>query len=196
MQSFPFLHVLLQLSAAQFSSDAQTLSAIAVMIGAIFVYFQLRQNNKLIRATSQQAEAAITQAKLTTVQTKQNNEIANMDLLMRLYEFANTTEVQTSWLTVLHSGINSEEDFQKLPKEDQVAFYQIAALFESLGVLVKRGFVELSVIDETFQTELAWQKLNAFTKSMRNKFGEEAGYSSFESLYEKIKMLNSSSPQT
>jgi Pyruvate/2-oxoacid:ferredoxin oxidoreductase gamma subunit len=46
---------------------------------------------------------------------KQNNELADMDLIMRLYEFANTAEVQSAWLTVLHSKIDSYKDFLNLP---------------------------------------------------------------------------------
>ena len=132
--------------------SAQTLSSIAVVIGAIFVFFQLRQNNKLIRASNDQAQAAANQAKLGTEQMKQTNAIANMNLVMRLYEFANTAEVQSSWLTVLHTNVNSLEDFDKLPKQDQVSFYQIAALFESLGVLLKTPDMYFEETQETTRT--------------------------------------------
>lgn len=189
--------LLLFLSQLQISSqvstigyDAQVLSSIAVMIGAIFVFFQLRQNNRLIRASSVQAEAAVTQSKLTTDQMKQNNAIADMDLILRLYEFANSAEVQSSWLTVIHSNMSSQDDWAKLSNREQVAFYQIAALFESLGVLVQRGFVQVDVINDMFQTELAWSKLEDFAKRVREVFGDDASYSSFESLYNKIKILN------
>jgi len=50
----------------------------------------------MISVAGQQAEAAAVQAKLTTEQLKQDHELANMDLIMRLYEFANTAEVQAS----------------------------------------------------------------------------------------------------
>ncbi len=186
----------LQASSSGISSlgyDAQVLSSIAVMIGAIFVFFQLRQNNKLIQASSVQAEAAVTQSKLTTEQMKQNNAISDMDLIMRLYEFANSAEVQASWLTVIHSNPTNLDDWYKLSDREQVAFYQIAALFESLGVLVQRGFVQADVIDDMFQTELAWQKLEGFAKKVREIFGDEASYSSFESLYNKVKALNTTS---
>jgi hypothetical protein len=180
----------LQITIQSLTLDAQALSSLAVIIGAIFVFFQLRQNNKLIRASSQQAQAAVTQAKLTTDQMKQNNEIANMDIVMRLYEFANTAEVQSAWFTVTHSDLTSEEDWQKMPKQDQVSFYQIAALFESLGVLVQRNLVQLDVIDDTFQTELAWTKLRPFTEAIRKKFGDDAGYVAFEGLYNKTKAMH------
>ena len=144
------------------SYDLSFLSSIAIIIGSLFIIVQLRQNNQLIRAATEQAQAATAQAKLTTEQMKQNNELANMDLIMRLYEFANTAEVQSAWLTVLNSKINSYEDFLKLQKSEQVAFFQIGALFESLGVLVEREFVNLDIIKDMFLTQLAWESMKPF----------------------------------
>ena len=164
------------------TSDVSILSSIAVILGAVFVVVQIRQNNSLIRAAAEQAKAAATQAKLTTEQLKQNNELANMDLIMRLYEFANTAEVQSSWLTVLHSKIASYEDFLNLPKPEQVAFFQIGALFESLGVLVQRRIVQEDIIEDMFATQLAWQSMKPFLSGIRERYGEDGSYTAFEKL--------------
>ncbi len=166
------------------TSDVSLVSSLAVILGAVFIVVQIRQNSNMIRVAAQQASAAADQAKLTTEQMHQNNELADMDLVMRLYEFANTAEVQSAWLTVVNANVHSYEDFQNLPKQDQVAFFQIGALFESLGVLVKRGFVKLDVIEDMFLTQLAWKSLQPFVAGMRERFGEEEGYSSFEKLHE------------
>jgi hypothetical protein len=168
------------------SSDVSLLSSIAIILGAIFVVVQIRQNNKLISAASEQARASAIQAKLTTEQLKQNNEIANMDLIMRLYEFANSAEVQAAWLTVLNSTINSFEEFEELTKPEQVAFFQIAALFESLGVLVQRGIIKPDLIDDMFEVPLAWKSLIHFVSGIRQKYGDSAGYSAFEGLHDSI----------
>jgi len=165
------------------TADLSLLSSLAIILGALFVIVQLRQNNRLIKAATDQATAAAVQAKLTTEQMTQNNELANMDLIMRLYEFANTAEVQSAWLTVLNSKIDSLEDFLKLPKQDQVSFYQIGALFESLGVLVERGIVKLEIIEDMFLTELAWESMKIFVIGMRKQHGEEENYLAFERLY-------------
>lgn len=165
------------------SSDVSLLSSIAIILGAIFVVVQIRQNNRLISAASEQARASAIQAKLTTEQLKQNNEIANMDLIMRLYEFANSAEVQSAWLTVINSNITSFEEFEKLPKPEQVAYFQIAALFESLGVLVQREIVKPDLIDDMFDTPLAWKSLAPFVSGIRQRYGDPAGYSAFEELH-------------
>jgi hypothetical protein len=168
------------------SSDVSLLSSIAIILGAIFVVVQIRQNNKLISAASEQARASAIQAKLTTEQLKQNNEIANMDLIMRLFEFANSNEVQSAWLTVLNSKINSFDQFEALTKPEQVAFFQIAALFESLGVLVQRGIIKPDLVDDMFEVPLAWRSLIPFVSGIRQRYGDAAGYSAFEGLHDSI----------
>jgi hypothetical protein len=166
------------------TSDVSILSSLAVILGAIFVGVQIRQTNRMIQVAADQARAAAYQSKLTTQQMEQNNELANMDMVMRLYEFANTNEVQAAWLTVLNSNVNTYDDFLNLPKPDQVAFFQIGALFESIGVLVKRGFVKLDIIEDMFLTQLAWKSLKPFVEGARNRFGEEESYASFEKLHD------------
>jgi len=175
--------------------DVSLLSSIAVIIGAIFVAFQIRQNNRLIRAANEQAKAAAAQEKLTTEQMKQNNELANMDLIMRLYEFANTAEFQSAWMTVQTTKLNSMQDFDSLVKPDQISFYQVAALFESLGVLVERRLVKADVIDDTFLTEYAWNIMKPFIEGMRKKFGGEQAYVFFEKLNNKLREMHAGDQQ-
>lgn len=165
------------------TNDLSLVSSLAIIVGVVFVVVQLRQNNALIEAATEQARAASIQAKVTTDQLKQNHELANMDLIMRLYEFANTAEVQSAWLTVLNSKISSFEDFLKLNKPEQVAFFQIGALFESLGVLVERGIVKLDIITDMFATNLAWRSMKDFVSGVREHYGEEESYVAFEKLH-------------
>ena len=165
------------------TNDLSLVSSLAIIVGVVFVVVQLRQNNALIEAATEQARAASIQAKVTTDQLKQNHELANMDLIMRLYEFANTAEVQSAWLTVLNSKISSFEDFLKLSKPEQVAFFQIGALFESLGVLVDRGIVKLDIITDMFATNLAWRSMKYFVSGVREHYGEEESYAAFEKLH-------------
>ena len=178
--------VLSGLDLAGLSYDVSLVSSMAIILGSLFVVVQIRQTNRMIRVAGQQAEAAAVQAKLTTEQLKQDHELANMDLIMRLYEFANTAEVQAAWLTVLNSNISTYEDFESLSKSDQVAFFQIGALFESLGVLVERGIVKVNVIEDMFLTRLAWASMKPFVSGARERYGEEDNYTGFQRLYERI----------
>jgi hypothetical protein len=173
------------------TSDLSLLSSAAIIVGTIFIVVQLRQGNKIIQASTEQAKAAAAQTKLSTEQLKQNHELANMDMIMRLYEFANTAEFQSAWLTVLSSKIKSFEDFSKLPKSEQVAFFQIAALFESIGVLVDRKIVTPETVDDMFLTQMAWDAVQPFVEGMREKYGEEETYTFFEGLHRTLMLKES-----
>jgi len=187
--------ILLTIDFSQLSSDAAFVSSVAIALGAVFVVLQIRDNRKLIMASTEQAKAAVVQAKLSTDQLKQNNDQANMEMIMRLYEFANTAEVQTSWVIVNYSPLKSFDEFLKLPEKERVAFYQIANLFESIGVLVDRGFVSLATIDDMFVPEQAWQKLSPFIEGVNNAAGEEV-YAFFRKLNEGMKEYHKMSPAT
>ena len=178
---------------SQLSSDAAFVSSVAIALGAVFVVLQIRDNRKLIMASTEQAKAAVIQAKLSTDQLKQNNDLADMEMIMRIYEFANTVEVQTSWLKVNDLGVKSFEEVQRLSGSEKVAFYQIAALFESIGVLVDRGFVSLATIDDMFVPERAWQKLSPFIEGINKDAGEEV-YVFFRKLNERMREYRKKPP--
>jgi hypothetical protein len=185
----PFLDI----NFGEIDSSIAFLSSMAIILGAVFVVLEIRDNKKMIQAATEQAKAAAVQADASAQQTKQNIEIADMDIIMRLYEFANTREVQTAWLTVVNNEIESYDDFKKLPKEDQVSFYQIASLFESIGVLLDRGIITLKTVDDMFLPQTAWKKMAPFLDGLRAQAGAEA-FPFFEKLNSDMGRLNVSTP--
>lgn len=166
---------------SEISSVLALSSSVAIVLGAIFVVLQISDNKKLIVASTEQAKAAVIQAKLSTDQLKQNNEIADMDIILRLYEFANTAEFQSSWLTVISSHLGSFEEFKKLSKPDKVAYLQVSALFESIGVLLDRGIVSLATIDDMFLPEAAWEAMKPYLEGLKASSAGD-GYVFFEKM--------------
>lgn len=139
----------------------------------------MRDNKKLVEASFRQANTA-------AMQLKQNYELSTVDLITKIYDFANSLEVQKSWLTVLNAKISSYEDFQKLPEEKQLAFHQVASLFESIGLLVEKGYVKEELVDDMFATQLAWEALEPFVKGMRREFASEDYYLWLEKLHSRL----------
>ncbi len=164
------------------------LSSMAIILGALFVVLEIRDNRKMIEAATAQARAAVVQADASAQQTKQEIQIAQMDIIMRLYEFANTKEVQNAWLTVVNNTLKTYDDFKQLPKDDQVSFYQIASLFESIGVLLDRKVITLNTVDDMFLPQVAWKKLGPFLDGVRGASGSEA-FPFFEKLNREMEKL-------
>ena len=176
----------LQFDFGAIATDTSILSSIAIILGAVFVVYQIRQDEKLLQASVRQADANAEQAKLTMKQFVQNNELATVDLVLRMYEFADSMEVQRSFVTVIGSKIGSFEEFERLPEEKQLAFFQIASLFESLGFLVEKGYVKAEIVDDMFATRLAWDMTKPFIMGMRKKFAAEDYYFFFERLFNRL----------
>ena len=170
----------------EITTDASLLSSIAIILGAIFVVIQIRDDKRNLEASIKQANASELQVRLNTDQLKQNYELATMDLVTKIYDQANSMEIQTSWLTVIRTKVKSYDEFMQLPESKQLAYLQIASLFESLGLLVERGYVSASVIDDMFATQLAWESLEPFIMGMRKEHPDEDYYYFFERLRKRL----------
>ena len=173
------IETILDININAISSDATLLASVAIILGTIFVVIEMRDNKRLVEASFKQANTA-------ALQLQQNHELATVDLITKMYDFANSLEVQRSWYTVVNSKISSYEEFESLPKEDQLAFQQIASLFESVGLLVEKGFVKEELADEMFATRLAWQRLEPFVKGTRQKYNSEEYYVWMEKLRNRL----------
>ena len=101
----PMLISPLQFDFGAIATDTSILSSIAIILGSVFVVYQIRQDEKMLQSSVRQADANSEQAKLTMKQFVQNNELATVDLVLRMYEFADSMEVQRSFVTVVRSKI-------------------------------------------------------------------------------------------
>lgn len=168
------------------ATDTTILSSLAIILGSAFVVYQIRQDEKMIGAAVKQADANAEQARATLLQLTQNSDLATMDLVMRMYEFADSMEVTKSFVTVIRTKVASYEDFERLPLDDQLAYFQVASLFESLGLLVEKGYVKAEIVDDMFATRLAWEMTQPFIVGMRKKFMAEDYYYFFERLHDRL----------
>jgi hypothetical protein len=176
----------LQVDIGAIATDTSILSSVAIILGAVFVVYQIRQDKEMLAAQVRAADANAEQARLTMQQFLQNSNLATMDLVMRIYEFADSMEVQRSYFTVIRSKITSLEDYEKLPEEKQLAFLQVASLFESLGFLVEKGFVKAEIVDDMFATKTAWDMTKPFILGMRKRYAAEDYYFFFEKLFNRL----------
>ncbi len=174
----------LALSFDSISSDATLLASIAIILGTIFVVIEMKDNRRLVEASYKQANTA-------AMQLEQNHELATVDLITKIYDTANSLEVQRSWFTVVNTEISSYEDFEKLPDEKKLAFQQIASLFESIGLLVGKGYVKADLADDMFATQLAWEKLEPFITGTRKRFASEDYFVWMEKLHTRLQSMPS-----
>ncbi len=172
----------LQVNFNSVSADATLLASVAIILGTIFVVIEMKDNRRMV-------EASLKQANTAALQLKQNYELSTVDLITKIYDFANSMEFQNSWHVVLDANVASYADFEKLPEERQLAFAQVASCFESIGLLVEKGYVRQELVDDMFAIRLAWGKLKPFILGMRERYKTEDYYFWFEKLYSRLPRL-------
>lgn len=117
-------------------SDALTVlsasSSIAVILGAIFIVFQMRQNARLIEATLKEnrANVAISMLERITDESFPRRRKRMFDIIERFKT--------TNW----KDAFESEEDLE---------VRNFAYLYELMGLLVENGLVDLELVLDTLQ---------------------------------------------
>lgn len=107
-------------------------SSIAVIIGAIFIMFQMRQNARLIEATLREnrANVAISMLERITDESFPRRRKRMFEIVARFKE--------TNWA----KAFESEEDLE---------IRNFAYLYELMGLLVENGLVDLELVLDTLQ---------------------------------------------
>lgn len=107
-------------------------SSIAVILGAIFIVFQMRQNARLIQATLKEGRAtvALTMLERITDESFPRRRRRMFEILQRFQA--------TNWADAFES-------------EDDLEVRNFAYLYELMGLLVENGLVDLELVLDTLQ---------------------------------------------
>ncbi len=107
-------------------------SSIAVILGAIFIVFQMRQNGRLIEATLKEGRATVA---LTMLERITDESFPRRR--RRMFEIIDRFQA-TNWA----DAFESEEDLE---------VRNFAYLYELMGLLVENGLVDLELVLDTLQ---------------------------------------------
>jgi hypothetical protein len=151
--------------------DVQTIglavTATSVVVGIIYYIFTAR----------------------TTLQTRQ------AQLFMQVYNKWQEKEFNLSKQLVLQEyrcvGI---EDYQEVLKDKEKAanFRVVSTALEGLGVLVKRGLVDVGIVDDMMSGDVIgfWEKYGGAVKEFRVRMGYPQALEWTEYLYNEVKSLS------
>ena len=124
---------------------------------------------------------------------KQELETRQAELLMQLYNRYNDTEFRKA-AHAIHSQIWDPQDFRAkyhdMDKYDQIEpFSIVASFFEGVGVLAKRGLIDVSLIEDLLliHTMVTWKKVEPIIQELRKLYGDQRTLRNFEYLYTTIK---------
>lgn len=119
------------------------ISATAVIIGVVFVVFQLRQNAKLIEASNRQIETANKQVEASIQQNKQQVILTTID------RFSNEDfDQKRKRVRDIVKKYQSNDWKEYFESEDDYLVRGFIALYDSTGYLGKKGIVDVKMIQE------------------------------------------------
>ena len=157
------------MNTAALADLAETIAALAVVVGLVFAGVQLRQYRR-----TQEREAA----------------------LALLHSFQTTTLARALLLVfALPDGL-SKAEVEARVGDDAATLYSLLLTWESLGILVYRGQVDLALVDDFFSGPivLSWRKLGRYIEEQRAEQGRETIEEWFQWLAERMAERESLAP--
>jgi hypothetical protein len=140
-----------------------SLSYLAVILGVVFVVFQLRQNANLLKVQTEElkTEARADEGQVILDITKMLGEADVLKLFIQIKQHPFTSYGELT---------NAQNE---LRVEFESAIYRIVITFEGFGILVKRGIVPLAVVDEFAHGLIReiWLTIAPFIESYRQTTG-------------------------
>ena len=115
-------------------------------------------------------------------QLRHQSRLREMDLIMRVD--SRMDKVEQSWLVIRKTEFKNYADYEeKCPFEAA----QVAGFFDTLGLLLRRGLVDIELISGLFLMESIWQKMKPYVEGKRKRANEQRIFSNFEYLYNEMK---------
>jgi hypothetical protein len=164
--------------------DVQTIgvvvTAASVSVAAIYYMFTLRMNMKT--------------QELTLKAQQQASETRQAQLFIQLYTTFTSYDFKSKWNEVMHVwewkdfedfdfkyGFSNSEEFSKL---DLIGTY-----FEGIGVMVKRGLVDVTLVDDLMSGHIvsSWKRFEPIILELRRSMNWPQCLEWWEYLYHEVK---------
>ncbi len=129
-------------------------SSFAVILGAIFIVFQMRQNARLIAATLREGRATVALSMLEKITDESFPRRRK-----RMFEILSRLRA-TNWAGAFES-------------EDDLEVRNFAYLYELMGLLVENGLVDLELVLDTLQYLVVrdWEVFEPHARFVKSNYG-------------------------
>lgn len=156
----------------------QSVQTIGILV-AIFYYFTIMRNTQKTRELTLKAQEQV-------LETRQ------AQLFMHIYSNWYSTDYWENWDNTMQFEFKDFDDVnEKITPEIRKSARSIFAFYEGLGVLVKRGLIEPSLIDDLMSAQVLsfWERWRDFYAEMRIRRKNPMAAEWIEYLYSVIKPI-------
>jgi len=147
-------------------SDLSAISSLAVILGAVFVIFQLRQNARLIKTAN--------------FETKANMSFSVLELI--------TEESFARRRKGMHDAVKKYSEINWEGFDDTLEYFEalnFGYIYELIGELVREGIIDLTIAIHSLRYLLVydWQRFEPLTKHLMERYKVPVNpYENFEWL--------------
>lgn len=142
---------------------------------------------------------------LAVLQLRHQNETRQAQLFMDIYDEFYNPKWHRSWMELVYV-VQDEEMidsdgipiFLKGEIDKYVGASALASYFEGIGLLVKKGLIDIELVAELMSTPLifVWQRVEELVKRVRELTGRPQIYEWFEYLYNEMLKIPSRQSQS
>jgi len=138
---------------------------------------------------------------LTVRNTRKNQQLQletrQAQLFMGLYQTFRSPEFVRNWDHVLWrlEFKDWEDSVEKLHPinnpDERTIWFSVGLFFEGIGVLVKRGLIDISLVDDLLggMIKPTWEKMGPIEVESRVRLNNPRGFDDFEYLYNEIERI-------
>lgn len=127
----------------------------------------------------------------------QQLETRQAQLFMSLYNRLSDKNFNQDWMDAVTLTINSQEEYLRLFRDAEKrteigsAVNALFAYFEGIGVLIKRGLVDIHLVDDLMSSYIlmTWNKYGPFIKEQQESANRPELWEHFEYLANEIKKV-------
>jgi hypothetical protein len=125
------------------------------------------------------------------LQIRNQNKTRQAQLFMELYATYRNPEFRKLWHRVLSREFKDYQEWQEkyMNPDDLADHTTVQAFLEGVGVLLKRGFIDIEMVDDLLSivVRLYWEKYGSIVQGSREMLGEPKLMADTEYLYREIR---------
>jgi len=154
----------------------QIVQTVGLLVGIIY-YIAIMRNNQRTRETELETRQA--------------------QLFMSLYDRISDKYFNQDWMVAVMLPISSQEEYLHLFRDPEKraeigsAVNALFAYFEGIGVLVKRGLIDINLVDDLMSSYIlmTWNKYGPFIKEQQERANRPELWEYFEYLANEIQKV-------
>jgi hypothetical protein len=127
-------------------------------------------------------------------QIRHQTKLRQTDIIVRLFSTYMSDEFRDALAKVWNLKFENYEDYVKKygfmwTSEDPVpkTVSKVCVFFNGIGVLVRRGLVDVDIVDDLLGTERTWQRLKPIIEGIKKQHNWPEYFKDFEYLYNEVK---------